>query len=118
MNLFTIFGSAEHRERTRSFDGGKAVTVFGSVELDLTQSTMQGEEALLEVFTIFGSTALRVPKTWDVDWSGLTILGSVEGVSRGNGPKARRLVIQGLTLFGSFEILHGSWVDAADEMDE
>lgn len=115
MKFFTIFGSTEHKERTRSFDGGNAVTVFGSAEIDLTQSTMQGEEALLEIFTVFGSTVLRVPETWDVNWSGLTLLGSVEGQNHGDGPKARRVVVSGLTLFGSFEILHGRWV--ASEVD-
>ncbi len=115
MKFFTIFGSTEHKERTRSFDGGSAVTVFGSAEIDLTQSTMQGEEVLLEVFTVFGSTVLRVPQAWDVNWSGLTLLGSVEGQNHGDGPKARRVVVSGLTLFGSFEILHGRWVASEDE---
>lgn len=117
MKFFTIFGSTEHKERTRSFDGGTSVTVFGSAEIDLTRSTMQGDEVLLEVFTIFGSTVLRVPETWDVNWSGLTLLGAVEGQNHGNGPKARRVVVSGLTLFGSFEILHGRWAEAEDSPD-
>ena len=117
MTLFTIFGSTEHKERTRSFDGGKAVTIFGSAELDLTQSAMQQDEVLIELFTIFGSTVVRVPETWAVNWSGLTLMGAVEGLSHGNGPKARRVVIQGLTLFGSCEILRGDPEEAEEERD-
>lgn len=110
LNAIAVFGGCERKYSGRSFRGGKAVSVFGAVELDFRDADMD-EEAILEVDCIFGAIELRVPETWHVHSRSLPVFGGFEDKTRertvpdaSGSTKRKTLVITGSIVFGAVEI--------------
>lgn len=102
MNLYTLFGSNQYVKSGTRFDRGAIVTIFGETKVDLRGAQLAKNEVILNVITIFGSTAVRVPSEWQVENSAVSVLASAEGQegSRQAEREAGRLQIQGLVLMG------------------
>jgi predicted membrane protein len=103
---FTLFGSNEKSITSLKFQGGKASTIFGSTELDFREAQLDGSEAVIDAFTMFGSTELYVPKDWEVLSEVTPILGSFEN-KRGNTDApggSKKLIVKGLVMFGAVEV--------------
>lgn len=101
-----FFSGLKRRVQSKAFRGGKATAVFGSAELDFTQAELAGQEATVDLSTVFGSFEIRVPKEWKVVVASSTIFGSVED-KHGPVPEQTKgtLFIRASTIFGSVEIL-------------
>ncbi len=110
INGVAIFSGLERRVTTQDFQGGHISAVFGGVELDLTEATMQADEATLEINAIFGGVELRVPDSWQVSFRGAPIFGGIEDKTRVRrsddpaGPKRKVLILTGAIIFGGMEI--------------
>jgi hypothetical protein len=51
------------------FRRGEVTTVMGESRLDLRETTIPpGEEAVVDIVTVMGSTIVYVPEGWDVTW--------------------------------------------------
>ena len=104
MDVYTVFGSNSHQEIGTQLTRGSVVTLFGSTEIDLTQAQMASDEVILNLFTLFGETTLRIPATWNVSSALVTLFGDASGRSAAQGNSPQRLRIQGICLFGACDI--------------
>lgn len=102
-----IFGGFKRRVQTQAFRGGELTAIFGGFEVDLTRAAMEGTQARVDVFVLFGGGEIRVPEGWEIANSASSILGSVNDATyHGGEPREGRprLVLTGLTLFGGVEV--------------
>lgn len=104
-----ILGSNDRLITSEHFRGGKITTIFGSNEVNFVNARLAEGQHELDLFTLFGSTELTVPRDWDVRVDVTPILGSFEDRRRQPallpGNPARQLTIRGLVLFGSGELM-------------
>jgi predicted membrane protein len=109
INMVAVFGGSERRISSQNFRGGKAMAVFGGVELDLRDATIEGDEAVLELNCVFGGVEIHVPRNWNVDGRCIPIFGGYsdetrQSVATDAAPKIKTLVITGTVIFGGVEI--------------
>jgi predicted membrane protein len=100
-----FLGSVERRSVSQAFRGGDATAFMGSVAIDLRESRMASNEAVVDVSVIMGSIELRIPRGWTVESRVSALLGSFEDLT--DPPlemPASRLVIRGSALMGSVEV--------------
>jgi hypothetical protein len=103
-----ILGGNNRLITSAYFQGGKIITFFGSNEINLVNAQLADGQIELDVFTLFGSTELTVPRDWNVTVDVTPILGSFEDRRRQvllPPNPSRQLVIRGLVLFGSGELM-------------
>ncbi|PTT93232.1 hypothetical protein DBR42_00340 [Pelomonas sp. HMWF004] len=98
------FNTVRQRQDSRSFKGGRIDASFGGVALDLSQASMDGPEAVLQLSTRFSGIELRVPQGWQVVVEVQSTLGGVQDRSQPPASPAHRLVLRGETLCGGIEI--------------
>ena len=61
------------------FRHAEVTTVMGESRLDLRQTTIApGEEAVVDVVTVMGSTIIYVPIGWDVNFDAVPVMGGVK----------------------------------------
>jgi predicted membrane protein len=60
----TLFASNEKSVTSNKFEGGKSTTMFGGTKIDLRNAELAGNEAVLDVFTMFGGTEIIVSNDW------------------------------------------------------
>lgn len=110
LNAVAVFGGCERRINSQTFRGGRAVSLFGGVELDFRDANIEGDEATLEVNCIFGGVEIRVPANWIVHSTSIPVLGGYSdkthspAVGDSAAPKRKTLVITGSVVFGGVEI--------------
>jgi hypothetical protein len=107
INQMAIFGGIERRLPAGSFAGGQVTAVFGGVDLDLSACRLEGGEARLDAWCVFGGAEIRVPRDWEVVVGLLPIFGgcSVKDPDTEEGrPSGGRLILNGLALFGGVEV--------------
>jgi predicted membrane protein len=103
-----VMGSVKRRLDAADFRGGSALTILGSIELDLRHSriTDPGQTIYLEVSAILGSAKIRVPENWRVRIHGAGIMGNYEdktvpAAACAEGPT---LFVSGYALMAEVEI--------------
>jgi hypothetical protein len=68
------------------FRHGEVTTVMGETRLDLRQATIPpGEEAVVDIVTVMGSTIVYVPDGWDVNFDAVPVMGGVKDERRRPG---------------------------------
>lgn len=85
--LFSMFASTERDGRLRVRRGVTCLTVFGNVDLDLRQATLEGD--VIDIFAagMFGAIDVYVPEGVEVDLHGLALFGHKR--ANGNDPPPR-----------------------------
>jgi len=102
-----ILGGFSRSVTSQDFRGGDLTAFMGGVEIDLRKAAIRGEEAVLNVFAVWGGAEIRVPENWTVVTRAMPILGGVSDKTGGTaGPGAKRLVITGTIVMGGVEIKH------------
>ncbi|NGZ83795.1 LiaI-LiaF-like domain-containing protein [Duganella aceris] len=104
VNITSIMGNYKNRITTPDFRGGEVTAVMGGAELDLRQSSINGE-AVLNVFSLFGGITVKVPVDWAVVLHGTPIMGGFE--EKTVPPPAdtgKRLIIRGYVIMGGLEV--------------
>lgn len=104
VNIDASFSAISQRCDSRSFKGGRIASTFGGVELDLTQATIDGDEAQLEVSAHFSGIDLRVPREWLVVIEATSTFGGVEDKTVPPMTPGPRLVLRGEVMFGGVEV--------------
>jgi hypothetical protein len=93
---------------TADFRGGAALSVLGSLELDLRHARIldPSQPVQLEVSAVLGEAKIRMPETWRVRIHGASIMGNYEDKTvPGNLPMdAPTIVITGHSILASVEI--------------
>lgn len=105
---FVLFGDRRERAPAGPLAGRAVTTIFGDVDLDLQDTTLDGR-ATLQLMTIFGDVDVHVPSHWTVTVSGPEIFGDVTVpqppvVVQG----APVLHLEVLTVFGDVTVRHAS----------
>lgn len=102
-----IMGGFKRRVATTTFKGGQLTAIFGGYEVDLRQCALEGGQARLDIFVLFGGGEIRVPEGWEIVSRATAIAGAInDNTHHGpQGGEARpRLIITGLILFGGTEV--------------
>jgi hypothetical protein len=80
--VLSIFGSSERDGRIRVGRRVTCVTLFGNVDLDLRQATLEQDVVTIVALGVFGAIDVYVPEGIEVDLQGLAVFGHKR--ARGN----------------------------------
>ena len=83
--ILALFGSTERAGRLRLRRRALCVSLFGNVDFDLRQATLEGDEITIVAAAMFAALDVYVPEGVEVDLHGLTIFGHKD--ANGNDPK-------------------------------
>ncbi|MFS2007890.1 LiaI-LiaF-like domain-containing protein [Duganella sp. CT11-25] len=103
INITSIMGAYKNRITTPDFRGGEVTTVMGGCDLDLRQSSINGD-AVLNVFSLFGGITIKVPIDWAVQLEGTPIMGGFEEKTVPPATSGKRLIIRGYVIMGGLEV--------------
>jgi hypothetical protein len=73
--VIAVFGSTERDGRIRARRRVVCLTMFGNVDLDLRQATLEGDAITILALGMFGAVDVYVPEAVEVDPHGLAIFG-------------------------------------------
>ena len=102
-----IMGGHAPKGRIRLADTTNVVAVMGGCELDLRNAEIDGDEVVINCFSLMGGIEIIVPEGISVDFSGLPLLGGTE--CRINPdvpiiPGSPRIVVRALAVMGGVEV--------------
>ena len=103
LNATVVLGGYARRLVTPDFRGGEITAIMAGCELDLRQSSINGD-AMLHVFAMFGGIQIKVPPDWTVVLRGTPILGGFEEKTALPPDGSKRLIIHGYAIMGGVEI--------------
>jgi predicted membrane protein len=105
LDVAAVFGAVKKSLFSKTFKGGEIVSVFGGVEIDLSQADFEGK-VVIESVQIFGGATLIVPPTWQVRSEAVAIFGGIEDKRKQvvQQEPERILVLEGFAMFGGIEI--------------
>jgi hypothetical protein len=106
--IVLVFSDRSIRAAARPYRGQAITTVFGDLDLDLRDVTIEGR-VTMPVTTIFGDVELVVPDGWRVSVSGPEILGDVDADLPAHLPaSAPELHLQVVCIFGDIVVRAGA----------
>lgn len=85
--VLSVFGSSEREGRVRVRRRVTCITLFGNVDLDLRQATLEQDVVTIVALGMFGAIDVYVPEGVEVDLHGLAVGGHKR--ARGNDPPPR-----------------------------
>jgi hypothetical protein len=104
LDLVAIMNGIELKSRATAFRGGSMLAWFGGIAVDLRDAEL-ADGARLDVRTLFGGIAIRVPATWRVESAVKALAGGVDvHTPAGDDPDAPVLRLEGMALFGGVAI--------------
>lgn len=105
-SLFSIFSSSGRDGRIRLRGRLTCVAVFGSIDLDLRQATIEGDDVSVVAVCVFGSANVFVPEGLEVELSGLSLFGhkGTNGSDPSPVPGTPLIRIEAYAIFGSIDI--------------
>lgn len=100
-----IMSGVRRQITSKEFRGGELTAIMGGCEIDLRETDIKGEEAVIDVVAIWGGIELRVPMGWNVVVKAMPIMGGVDDKTYPSKEgKSKRLVIDGNIIMGGVEI--------------
>ncbi|MEI8203276.1 MAG: DUF5668 domain-containing protein [Bacteroidota bacterium] len=102
-----IFGGSERIITSQEFKGGKLVTIFGGLKVDLSQAKLAEGTHTLEVVSVFGGVEALLPSDWNVKTQVVSILGGFSDKRRNiniQNDAKNLLMVKGVAIFGGGEI--------------
>ena len=82
ITLNCVFSGQDEKVISKSFKGAKLATVFGGIELDLTEAEFDNNAAHIQSDCVFGAVSIRVPHDVKVVSSGTPVFGAMENKTR------------------------------------
>ncbi len=100
-----ILGGFSRTSNSQAFRGGDLTAIMGGCEIDLRRANIEGNEAVISIFALWGGVELKVPTTWSVSLRGTSVLGGFGDETLQPGePGAKRLIVTGTAIMGGAEI--------------
>jgi hypothetical protein len=105
VQTFAFMSYADLHPVLHPFMGGDIGAVMGGVRLDLRDTRMEGELAVLEVFAFWGGIEIRVPPDWVVTSKVTTIIGGFTDSRRPSKVvPTKTLIVRGYNLMSGVEV--------------
>lgn len=101
-----IFGEADEKVINDDFEGCTCISLFGSVDLDLSDVKLK-KDIYIKTKSIFGGVDIFLPEGVNVITSGISILGGTENKVKKSSKEKKKVVnvyIESFCLFGGAEI--------------
>lgn len=103
-NLVAVFSSSTRKGRWRVGGRTNAFSLFGNIEIDLTEALYGQRLSVINATSIFGNVEVRVPENISLRGSGTGIFGNFEVVTlEAADPEAPVVVVNGYSVFGNVE---------------
>jgi predicted membrane protein len=106
INGIAIMSGFHRSSNSQGFRGGELTTILGGCEVDLRQASIrENEEAVIDIFAIWGGIEIRVPEDWSVTLKAFPFMGGIE--DKTHSPKddvKKRLLVKGIVIMGGAEI--------------
>ncbi|NUK33550.1 DUF1707 and DUF2154 domain-containing protein [Streptomyces lunaelactis] len=103
-NLVAVFSSSTRKGRWRVGGRTNACSIFGSIEIDLTEALFGQRLTVINATSIFGSVEVRVPENISLRGSGTGIFGTFDVLTlEAADPEAPVVVVNGYSVFGNVE---------------
>jgi len=100
-----ILGGVERRNNSQDFRGGSVTAFMGHCEIDLRAASIASpNEAVLEVFSMWGGIEVRVPQDWTVVSHVDPIMGGFQDNTQPPREESKRLIIRGPVIMGGIEV--------------
>lgn len=102
-----FLGGINRKCVSQQFRGGDITAVMGGGKIDLREARIQGNEAVLDIFTLIGGIELLVPRDWVVEPRFTPVLGGFEDRTTPEKKESgtlQRLAIQGTTILGGITV--------------
>ncbi|GGT83009.1 DUF1707 SHOCT-like domain-containing protein [Streptomyces lateritius] len=112
-NLVAVFSSTTRKGRWRVGRRTNAFSLFGNIEIDLTEALFAQRLTTINATSVFGNVEVRVPENISLRGSGTGIFGNFEVVAmEAADPQAPLVVINGYSVFGNVEARpkRGKWI--------
>ncbi|MFF8278663.1 DUF1707 domain-containing protein [Streptomyces lateritius] len=112
-NLVAVFSSTTRKGRWRVGRRTNAFSLFGNIEIDLTEALFAQRLTTINATSIFGNVEVRVPENISLRGNGTGIFGNFEVVAmEAADPQAPLVVINGYSVFGNVEARpkRGKWI--------
>lgn len=77
METTIIFGGDSKKIASYDFKGGKFTTIFGGLELDLTDCCLSKEGAVVEIVSVMGGVTMKIPKEWNLKSETVPVMGGI-----------------------------------------
>ena len=103
IDLIAILNGVELKSRAQAFRGGSMFSWLGGIAVDLRDAQLTGD-AHLDVHSVFGGIAIRVPATWRVESNVKAIAGGVTVSPTQPADDAPTLRLDGFTAFGGIAV--------------
>jgi predicted membrane protein len=106
LDVASTFSGVRKVVLSKTFKGGRISSMFGGVDIDLTQADIQGE-AVIEINVTMGGIKLVVPPHWQLRSEVSTVLGGMDDarpMPQGGFSADKILVLKGSVLMGGIEI--------------
>jgi predicted membrane protein len=108
IDYVNVFSGGERQIISQNFQGGKISSVFGGIDLDLTQAKLAPGRNILEIACVFGGATILVPDTWFVTIEVTPVLGGFSDTRKlrpGRTVESQsQLIIKGAVVFGGGEV--------------
>ncbi|MFH1474449.1 MAG: hypothetical protein ABIG85_01170 [Chloroflexota bacterium] len=107
IDLVAVMDGVKLASTAAAFRGGRLISWYGGLDLDLREATFDPAGAQLEVRTAFGGTRVVVAPGVPVTASGPTVFGGRTNETTGQAADTDRpgLEITGFTVFGGLQIV-------------
>ncbi|POY38018.1 hypothetical protein C3K47_05695 [Solitalea longa] len=106
IDITNAFGGTKRTVLSKNFKGGRVNSVFGGVDLNLSQADFEGT-VTIDIDNVFGGTKLIVPANWEVKIETTSIFGGVDDkrpiMPSTDGP-TKKLILKGSNIFGGIDI--------------
>jgi predicted membrane protein len=102
-DIVAVLGGAK-RGVSGDFKGGQALCFMGGCEVDLRRASMPKDEAVFDIFVMWGGAEIRVPDDWEVVTRGVPVLGGFVDNTHHMAGAQKRLVITGMAIMGGVEV--------------
>ncbi|RII20805.1 hypothetical protein DSC45_03075 [Streptomyces sp. YIM 130001] len=103
-NLVAVFSSSTRKGRWRVGRRTHAYSIFGNIEIDLTEAVFEHQQILVKCFSIFGNVEITVPENITLKGNGSGVFGNFEVETlEAPDPGAPVVLIDGYSVFGNIE---------------
>ncbi|MGW0827815.1 DUF1707 SHOCT-like domain-containing protein [Streptomyces sp. NPDC002845] len=102
--VVAVFSEATRKGRWRPGRRIHAYSIFGSVEIDLSEAIFEYRQVMIKAVSVFGTVEIRVPENVSLRGSGGGILGTFEADALDSAePDAPVVYVDGLAILGTVE---------------